>query len=335
MQNVLLVGFGFMGKMHAEIYRSLPEVCLVGVVDPRGESLREDLRVCGLGSVPIFGDFESAREQADFSAVDICLPTDLHREAALSAFAAGKHVFCEKPIAITREDALAMIDAARAADRQLMVGHCIRFWPEYLELKRLVDSGERGSLVSLSMVRRTGRPGYSVGDWVNQPERCLGAALDLHIHDSDFLMHLLGAPESVISQGIRDETGWSSIATQYGYGDRIVTAEGAWNYPASWGFQMRFTAVFESAVLDYDSRSDPTFAITPAIGDAAPVALPVSSADGYHGELAHFIACLEEDKPVAISTGEQAAASLNLVLAEIESARSGERITINQPLCKK
>ena len=198
-------------------------------------------------------------------------------------------MFCEKPIALTREDAAAMTDAAREAGRQLMVGHCIRFWPEYVELKRIVDSGEHGRLLSLSLGRRTGRPGYSIGDWVNKPERCLGAALDLHIHDTDFLLHLLGAPEAVVSQGLRDETGWSSIATQYVYGGRIVTAEGAWNYPANWGFQMRFSAVFERAVLDYDSRSG----ITLAAGDAGPTALPMPQHDGYHHELAYFFGCLE------------------------------------------
>ncbi|MEI6337118.1 MAG: Gfo/Idh/MocA family oxidoreductase [Verrucomicrobiota bacterium] len=326
MQNVLLIGFGFMGKMHAGVYRLLPDVRVVGVVESRAEAIRDDLVSCGLGEVAVFADMVSALGDLNFSVVDICLPTDLHRDLAFQAFAAGKHVFCEKPIALNMEDAGAMTEAARSTDRQLMVGHCVRFWPEYVELKRRVDSGEHGRLLSLSMNRRTGRPGYSIGDWVNQPERCLGAALDLHIHDADFLLHLLGSPEAVVSQGLRDETGWSSIATQYGYDGRIVTAEGAWNYPANWGFQMRFSAVFERAVLDYDSRSG----ITLTEGDAAPVALPMPPHDGYHHELAYFIACLERGEPVAISTGEQAAASLDLVLAEIESADSGKRISFNK-----
>ena len=325
MQNVLLAGFGFMGKMHAGVYRLLPDARVAGVADPRGEAIRDDLRSCGLGDVPVFAEPASAAGNFDFSVLDICLPTDLHRDIACRAFSEGKHVFCEKPIALTREDAAAMTDAAREAGRQLMVGHCIRFWPEYGELKRIVDSGEHGRLLSLSLGRRTGRPGYSVGDWVNKPERCLGAALDLHIHDTDFLLHLLGAPEAVVSQGLRDETGWSSIATQYAYDGRIVTAEGAWNYPANWGFQMRFSAVFDRAVLDYDSRSG----ITLAAGDGEPTALPMPPHDGYHHELAYFVGCLERGEPVAISTGEQASTSLDLVLAEIESAGSGKRISLN------
>lgn len=325
MQGILLVGFGFMGKKHAEVYRLLPDACIVGVVDPRGSEMTDVLLENHLEDVPVFADFTTAAAKLEFSAVDICLPTDLHHEIALQAFSAGKHVFCEKPVALTRDDATAMTTAAHDADRQFMVGHCIRFWPEYVELKRLVDSGEYGGLLSLSMSRRTGRPNYSIGNWVNNPERCLGAALDLHIHDTDFILHLLGTPESLVSQGLRDETGWSSISTQYHYDRRIVTAEGAWNYPAAWGFQMRFSAVFEGAALDYDSRSG----ITLAAGDGEPTTLRMPPQDGYYGELNYFVACLGRGEPVIISNGEQASASLDLVLAEIESVGSGKRISFN------
>ena len=324
MQRVLLAGFGFMGKKHADVYHLFPDACVVAVVDPRGEDLGESLRASHLEGVPVFASLASAMEEVEFSVVDICLPTDLHRTIALEAFAAGKHVFCEKPIALTRSDASDMTLAAHQSDRHFMVGHCIRFWPEYITLKRIVDSGEHGRLLSLSLSRRTGRPSYSVDDWVNKPDRCLGAALDLHIHDADFLLHLLGAPEAVFSQGLRDETGWSSISTQYLYDGRIVTADGAWNYPANWGFQMRYTAVFEHAVLDFDSRS----ALTLAAGKAEPIVLSMPPHDGYYHELAYFIGCLERGEPVSISTGEQASASLDLVLAEIQSAATGKQISL-------
>lgn len=340
MQRILLVGLGFMGARHAEVYRLLPDATVVGVVDSRAEGIGETLRSCGLTGAPVFSDFDEALARTDCSVVDLCLPTDLHRQTSLRAFASGKHVFCEKPIALSREDARSMTDAARLSRLQLMVGHCIRFWPEYLELKRLVDSGENGRLLSLSMSRRTGRPGYSIDDWVNKPERCLGAALDLHIHDTDFLLHLLGSPSAVFSRGIRDVTGWSSLSTQYVYERTIVSADGAWNYPENWGFQMRFTAVFEDGVLDFDSRSERT--LTSCNHAASEVARlqtantasadsdEISSLAGYYNELAYFVDCLERGNPVAISSGEQAAESLDLLLAEIESADRGELISFNR-----
>jgi predicted dehydrogenase len=322
--KIAILGFGFMGKMHAGVYRRLQNAEVVAIVDPRGE---EALAAQADLNCPVYPTFAEALGACSFDAVDICLPTDLHRVSALEAFAHGKHVFCEKPIALNRTDALAMVEAAKQADRQLMVGHCIRFWPEYGELKRVVESREHGRLVSLSMTRRTGRPGYSMENWVNQPERCLGAALDLHIHDSDFLVHLLGMPEAVYSRGIRDDTGWSSIVTQYLYRDTNVVAEGAWNYPETWGFQMQFTAVFENAVLEYDSRAETSLRLTRSGHLTEPVVLADSS-DGYFHELAHFIHCIGNGEPVAISHGAQASRSLELVLAEIESAGTGRLITL-------
>lgn len=319
-----------MGEMHAGVYCRLPNVEVVAVVDPRVERVSEAVLKSGL-SCPVFASYAEA-SGVDFSVVDVCLPTDLHRANVLEALGHGKHVFCEKPISLTRNDAQEMVAAARQADRHLMIGHCIRFWPEYVELKRVVDSGECGRLLSLSMSRRTGRPGYSVGNWVNRPERCLGAALDLHIHDSDFLLHLLGTPRAVFSQALRDASGWSSIVTQYVHDGMNIVAEGAWNYPEKWGFQMRYSAVFENAVLDYDSRAPEQLVRTREDGRSHPVKFPDSldHRDGYFNELSYFVNCIERGEPVAISTGEQAAASLDLVLTEIESAETGRLIHLRQ-----
>lgn len=337
MQQVALIGFGFMGAMHAAVYRALPAVRVSAVVDPRGEELRPALREAGLDDVPVFPDLSSAAARAEFSFVDICLPTDLHRETALQAFGLGKPVFCEKPIALTAEDARAMNEAARSRGVAFMVGHCIRFWPEYVELKRMVASGEHGRLVSLSLGRRNGRPDYSAGDWANQPERCLGAALDLHIHDTDFLVHLLGTPPAVFSRGIRDATGWSSITTQYLYEEIAVSAEGGWNFPKRAGFQMRFTAVFERAVLDFDSRQSPALVLTAGDSEPVPVVLPVvpdgdaqGIPSGYYHELAYFVGCLESGQPVGNSSGEQAEESLRVTLLEIASADSGKILSTIQ-----
>jgi hypothetical protein len=85
MQRVLLAGFGFMGKKHAEVYHLLADACVVGVVDPRGEDLGESLRASQLDGVPVFASSASAMGEVECSVVDICLPTDLHRSIALEA----------------------------------------------------------------------------------------------------------------------------------------------------------------------------------------------------------------------------------------------------------
>ncbi len=331
MTDIAIIGFGFMGAMHADVYRRLASARVVAIVDPRADEVREALRERGW-DIPVFPDYETAAARTEFSVVDICLPTDLHPGVALKAFAGGKHVFCEKPIALNMRDAQEMIAAACAAGRQFMVGHCIRFWPEYEALKRVVDSGEFGRLVSLSLSRRNARPDYAVGGWANDPERCVGAALDMHIHDTDFVCHLLGSPRAVSARGVREPSGWNSIASTYDFGSDgpLVLADGAWNYPAGWGFQMRFSAVFQNAAMDFDSRANPTLMLTVG-GDAPrPVALPEPATDGYHRELEYFIARIEAGLPVETSTGAQAARSLAVTLAEIEYAASGKHVSLNQ-----
>jgi predicted dehydrogenase len=329
MTDIAIIGFGFMGAMHAGVYRGLASARVVAVIDPRVDEAGKTLRERGW-DIPVFADYESAAARTEFSVVDICLPTDLHPGVALKAFSNGKHVFCEKPIALNVRDAEAMTAAARAAGRQFMVGHCIRFWPEYEALKRAVDSGEFGRLVSLSLSRRNSRPDYAVGGWVNDPERCVGAALDMHIHDTDFVCHLLGSPRAVSARGVREPSGWNSIASTYDFGPDgpLVFADGAWNYPAGWGFQMRFSAVFEDAAMDFDSRANPTLMFT--AGGTAPQPLPQPATDGYHRELEYFINRLQAGVPIETSTGDQAARSLAVTLAEIESAVSGKHVSLNQ-----
>jgi predicted dehydrogenase len=164
--DIAILGFGFMGATHASVYQLLPAAQVVAIVDPRTEETRAAVAV-RQWEIPVFPDYASAAANCKFSAVDICLPTDLHRDIACRAFEDGRHVFCEKPIALRLDAAREMTAAAHKAKRQFMVGHCLRFWPEYAELKRLVDSGEQGRLLSLSMSRRTGRPGYTAGNWVD------------------------------------------------------------------------------------------------------------------------------------------------------------------------
>jgi predicted dehydrogenase len=330
MTRIAIIGYGFMGAMHADVYRRLGSAQVAAIVDPRVSDVRAKLLEHGW-DIPVFADYESAAARSGFSVVDICLPTDLHLDVALKAFAGGKHVFCEKPIALNVRDAEAMTAAARAAGRQFMVGHCIRFWPEYEALKQVVDAGEFGRLVSLSLSRRNSRPDYAVGGWVNDPERCVGAALDMHIHDTDFICHLLGSPRAVSARGVREPSGWNSIASTYDFGPDgpLVFADGAWNYPPGWGFQMRFSAVFERAAMDFDSRANPSLMLTAGGNAPQPMALPTPSTDGYHRELEYFIGRIEAGLPIETSTGDQAARSLAVTLAEIESAASGQPVSLN------
>ncbi|MCU0771709.1 MAG: Gfo/Idh/MocA family oxidoreductase [Verrucomicrobia bacterium] len=340
MQSIAIIGFGFMGTMHAQIYAQLRDARLVAVVDYKKAKAKRDLAKLKL-DVPVFGTLEEMLAATDVDVVDICLPTDLHAPFAFKAIAAGKHVFCEKPLALKAADGRRIAFAAKKAGVFLQVGQCIRFWPEYQAFEVFVKSGKAGKLLSLSLQRRVGRTTYSVDDWLNDGDRSGGGALDLHIHDTDFVHHLLGKPDAVTSVGTRDKTGWSHIFTTYHFKSVAVTAEGGWNYPVNWGFQMAFQAVFERGTVEFDSGASPTLCMslgkgkkqplpyrTPGAGESKTGGGNLSSLGGYYNELAAFISCLENKRAPKIATGDQAADSLATALAEIQSAATGRTIKL-------
>jgi predicted dehydrogenase len=298
------------------------------------------LKQLGL-DVPVYRDFDEALGANGVDAVDICVPTLLHPLYIRKALKAGKHVFCEKPFAATDREARSLAAAAGQAGIRMQIGHCIRFWPEYQALEAYLRGGKGGRLLSLALFRSSGRPGYSVGDWVNKEDLSGGAAFDLHIHDTDYVHHLIGKPKAVTSVGTKDTTGWSHLFTTYHFDQVAVTASGGWNYPPNWGFQMGFEAIFEHAVVEFDSRSNPTLMITeksgkrkpmpfdqPRVGGAGAKSGNISSLGGYFNELRYFIDCLENGRSPEVATPQQAAESVRTVLAEIKSAVTGRTVTL-------
>ena len=335
MQNIIIAGFGFMGGMHAQVYRQLPAARIAAVVDTNKTAAGRAMSKLGV-KAPLFTDLDQALRQIPCDVVDICLPTDLHATSALRAIKAGKHVFCEKPVTLRLADAQKIAAAAKAAGVSGQVGQCIRFWPEYTTFREFVRRGRAGALRSLTLQRRSMLPLHSAGAWLLDPKRSGGAALDLHIHDTDFVVALLGRPRAVRSQVTRDRHGPSHIFTAYDYPGVAVTAEGGWNYPPKWGFQMAFQAVFENGAVEYDSGASPTLTCTigrgakktlpckqPSIGRSASGRGNISSLGGYFNELQYFIGCLEKRRQPVEATLAQATESLRIVVAELQSARTG------------
>ncbi|HMS55737.1 MAG TPA: Gfo/Idh/MocA family oxidoreductase, partial [Fimbriimonadaceae bacterium] len=250
-------------------------------------------------------------------------PTFLHREFTVRALEAGVHVICEKPMALTTEDADAMIATAQTTGKSLMIGHCIRFWPEYAALKNLVDGGTLGRLLSLNLTRFGAFPTWSAENWLADPEKAGGGVLDMHIHDTDFAHYLLGTPETQTSWGSIDQRGASHVFTTMTYGQTIVHLEGGWNLPSSAPFKHAFRAVFERglAMMDagpltiYEDGKEPVvpeFTKMSAAGGGN-----ISDLGGYFHELDYFVDCLTSGRPFQTVTPESSRASLATTLEEI------------------
>lgn len=336
MVRVALVGLGVMGKAHMGVYVRLDNAEVTALHDLQGErmeirSLDADSNIkassgeIDLGEVRKYTDYETMLREGGFDIVDICLPTFLHAEYTVRALEHGYHVFCEKPMALTVEETSRMLDAERSSGRLFSVGQCLRFWPAYSEVKKLIDKRIYGELTFAEFGRYSARPGWSWDNWLHDAKRSGSAALDLHIHDVDMVLWLFGKPRSVRSTGVFERDGGiSQISTIYAFDGKVVTATGGWNFPDSFPFNMQALYVFERGAIEMDFSKDPVVTLYPQEGN--PEALTLPEGDGYFHELADFTRGVETGKPSAVVTGESAAESVALCRLEIESAKSGREL---------
>jgi len=338
--RVAVVGLGMMGTTHFKGYQSIPEAEVVAVCDVSGRKLSGDWSAAAgnidtgaahqtdLSRLRTYEKFGRLLRDKDVDLVDLCVPTFQHAPMAMKALKAGKHVFCEKPMAITSRKAARMIAAAEASGRMLAVGHVLRFWPEYLLIKQWIDSGVYGAVRSAMFTRLSGRPLWSWDNWLQDPKRSGAAALDLHIHDADTIQWFFGRPGKVSATGTFEGEALSHVVARYHYdGGPLVMAEGGWDYPQSFPFRMEASVVFEKAAVEYSSRRSPTLTVYEA--DAKePTHPPVAAQDGYTEELRYFIGCVASGrKPDRIAPAD-AAAAVAIVEAEVKAARKGRPVAV-------
>jgi predicted dehydrogenase len=326
--NVTIVGAGFMGSAHAPNYAALGDRVRVKWVASRTAERAEKLaETVGAQATT---DVEAAVRDPDVDAVDICLPTSLHRRAAEQAFGAGKHVFLEKPIALTLEDADAIIAAARQSDRVFMVGLVLRFWPEYVELQRRVAAGELGRPIAASAVRLS--PPADWNDWMADRAQSGGTPVDLMIHDFDQLNWLLGMPRVVYAR----EPAPGHVVANVEYDGASGIVEGSMRMPRSYPFSSNIRVLCEGGAAEYAFSAAPAEdggnigAPTAARGlrlyreGAEPETVPVESADPWGPEIAYFVECVEEGKAPEQGTGDQARDALRVSVAANRSLDSGQ-----------
>ncbi len=329
MIKVGLVGAGFMGEMHANCHIAAKGGKLAAVCDVRKENAK---KLADLAKAEVFTDYDKMLAEADIDMVDVCLPTNMHADAVVKAAKAGKHVLCEKPIALTLKDADRMIAACEKAGVQFMVAQVIRFWPEYQLLKKYFDSGELGKLRSLQMKRLSPPATWSWKNWLNDPKLSGSALIDLHIHDADFARYLLGDPIKLDSVGTGKKGAWSHIWTNYAYKGVAVHAEGGWDFPSDYPFCMAYRAIFEKGTLDFDCTRTPTVTLYTGTGKPKHPKPPkprikgkagsgnIADLGGYGNEIQYFLDCLNKGEAPAVTTAKDARDSLALVLKELKSA---------------
>ena len=254
--------------------------------------------------------------------IDICLPTPKHFEVCKAALSAGKHVLVEKPICLSLREADRLLAVAKKAKRYLMVAHVLRFFPEFRLIKDLLVKGSYGKIQAMHLKRVTSKP-----DW-REPKENGGPAIDLHIHDVDFVQYLFGVPAAVTSSGYRDRKGVVEyIHTHYHFDKRIsVSAESGWLSQAGCPFEHGYDVYYENATLKFNSSWGNFPQLLTADGK---IRRPIfSRKDGFVAELQEAVDAVRYGKPSRIIGGNSARNSVAVCLKEIESVERSRKIRI-------
>lgn len=329
MLKVGLIGCGYMGTMHANCYKALgEEVAVAAVADLRPENAKE---LADMFGAAIYENAEALINNADVDFVDICLPTYLHEQYAVMAMRKGFHVFVEKPLCRTKEEVQNLLAVQKETGKLIQVGQVIRFWDEYVWLKKIAEDKTYGKVLSGTFRRLSPRPEWAWEGWLHQADKSGGMALDLHIHDIDYIRYLMGEPKAIQVAGVQEAEGLADyMLTSYIYDDAVVSAEGCWNYPADFRFTMAYCVKFEKATVCHDSGTG-EFVVYPVEGGSFTPQIEksfegsagsgnISSLGGYYNELAYFVKLLKDPTLPQIASLAEGGRSVELALDGIAKA---------------
>lgn len=321
-----IIGFGFMGGVHLAAIERLDGVAVTAIASrtrplpdapPRG-NLDHVKSSRFPANTRWYSDWRQLLD-ADIDAVDICLPTHLHKDVAMGALERGKHVLCEKPMALSARDCDELLAAASKSGRVFMVAHVLRFAYPYLFAASFLRERLQDRVRECTMTRRAGYPQWS--EWLSRKDCSGGAVLDLLIHDIDQVLKLFGKPTAVsaISDGDID-----TIRGRLRYpGGLKVNIEGGWYAP-----ETQFSAGFQIQGVDASLSFQDGVLQQTLGGQVQEVEIPEH--DEYFEQMKYFVECCRNLTVPERSLPAESAQAVRLANLLKESRdRDGKELTFD------
>ena len=351
-----LIGTGNISGMHAlAMAQASDRLQLAAVCDVNEEAVR---RFAGRTHIDaIYTDAASMLADADLDAVDICASHHVHRDLAIAAAEAGRHVLLEKPMAISLTECRDIIGAADKAGVTLMIGQQLRHVPSYVGVKALVDAGELGTIWGARsdswvprMMTRSPAPGSDAATWRRDGARSGGGSMIWQaVHFIDLLRFFLGDATRVFGTcwtdhpmltGGAEDRAMATIEFECG---AIAHISNSWTTRAPWLFQFMllgdegsvYTPVVEGNALE--QHQAPAFVSSPPHdpGDGTRPFVPVEPPPGlysdnpYVNEMVHFVDCCQSgEEPV--SSGRDNLGTMKILFGIYESSRRREMVSLDE-----
>ena len=328
MLRIGIHGLGFMGMMHYLAYKKLSGVQVTAICESLPERRKGDWTgikgnfgpqgtQMNLTGIKTYAEAEELFADPNVDLVDVCLPPNLHAKMTTAALQAGKHVFSEKPIALSLSDADAMTAAAASHKKLFMVGHVLPFFPAYALVYEAVRTKKYGKLIGGHFDRIISDPVW-LKDFYNM-SAIGGPLLDLHIHDAHFIRLLFGMPKQVQSIGrLRGEVP-EYFSTQFIFGDPslVVTSTSGCIFQQGRPFMARSEVHFEKATIVIEGSGT---TILTEDGKALPAELPaLDEVDIFANELKELTDSVSRGQVSPILGGTLARDALVIALKEMES----------------
>jgi predicted dehydrogenase len=326
-----LIGAGRAGMVHARnIAFNIKNAELTAIVDSDKSVAAE--RGEELGVKELFTEVDSALDSDLFDAVVIVTPTFTHREIVVACARAGKHIFCEKPMAVRPDEARDMIDAAEQNGVKLQIGFMRRFDPPFLRARRIIESGELGEVMIIKSVGRG--PGLPP-PWTYDVSRSNGLLGEVNSHDFDSTRWLAGSEyRRVYAEAVNRKVEKlkkkhpdfydNVVCTVRFQNDVIGTIDGT--CPVDYGYDARTEIVLTGGLVSVgELRGDAFFTcdVKGVIREQAWKSWRNRFKDGYLDEMRSFITSVLEDKPTEV-TGLDGLAAVEAVVAANRSLKSGK-----------
>lgn len=349
MVRVGIAGLGFMGMIHYLAYQRIRGVKVVALCEVDEKKLAGDWRaikgnfgpqgtLMDLKGVAKYRELANLLADKNVDYVDLCLPPGAHAPATLQALQAGKHVFCEKPIALSHRDGLRMVRAAREARKLLMIGHVLPFFPEYQFAHQAVRSGKYGRLLGGHFKRITADPLW-LKDFYD-PQRIGGPMLDLHVHDAHFIRLVCGMPKAVFSSGRMRGQVAEFFTSQFLYDDPAVsvTATSGAIMQQGRSFTHGYEIHLEKATLLYDfsvldgkgELNMPVTLLTQDGKTTRPALKATEPLDSFVVELTEVAKAIRTGQPSSILNGDLACDALALCEKQTLSVKKQKLVAIRR-----
>jgi UDP-N-acetylglucosamine 3-dehydrogenase len=325
--RVAIIGCGGLGQVHADCYTAIPGVQVVGVHDLADEQAN---RLAMRTNSVAYHSFDEMLERSGCDLVSVTLPSHLHKSFTVRAASYGKHVICEKPIALNLQDAKEMIRVCQANNVMLFIGHVVRFFPEYAQMKQKVQEEALGRVGVAHAKRAGGHPGIARA-WYREDEKSGGVVADLMIHDIDFMRWTLGEVRSVYGLRRNESDFDYALATVVFKNGAVANLEAFWGYPGP--FVTAAEIAGSNGLIRSDSTKSASLQIRKTSESSSSGGIQIPQSPGfispYTMELSHFVDCIRT-RSEPIVTANDAYLALEIALAVTESSRTGNTITVGE-----